>query len=309
MWAYGPYRSTRELFDKTGDDSLAATPVQVTGTVLTMRRVDAYHALTVVAPAVADRFRPGHFVSVAVGGSRTSMITRRVLSVHDVKPDYGGTVELVFTVRGPGTEWLAGRRARDTLDLIGPLGRPFPVPRDPVSVLLVGFEYGSAVLFPLADRLLERGCRVDFVLGGASADRVFGAMRARRMAETVVLTTLDGSLGLRGGVADPLATVVGDTRADVVYACGPLETMRAVTGVAVKLGVPVQIVAEEAMACGIGLCMSCVLPVIGEDGITRMVRACAEGPVFRGERVRFEDVGTIPFDAHGAPGGGSRGVG
>ncbi|MEV0584766.1 dihydroorotate dehydrogenase electron transfer subunit [Nonomuraea sp. NPDC050310] len=282
--------------------------MQVTGTVLTTRRVDAYHALTVVAPAVADRFRPGHFVSVAVGGARSSMLTRRAFSVHDVKPDYGGTVELVFTVRGPGTEWLAERRARDTLDLVGPLGRPFPVPRDPVSVVLVGFEYGSAVLFPLADKLLERGCRVDFVLGGASADRVFGAMRARRMAETVTLATLDGSLGLRGEVADTLAAVVGDTHADVIYACGPMDTMRAVTAVAIKYGIPVQIVAEEAMACGIGICMTCVLPVIGDDGVTRMVRACAEGPVFRGERVRFEDVGTIPFDAHGAPGGGARNV-
>ncbi|MFI6477987.1 dihydroorotate dehydrogenase electron transfer subunit [Nonomuraea sp. NPDC050663] len=282
--------------------------MQVTGTVLTTRRVDAYHALTVVAPGIAERFRPGHFVSVAVGGSRSSMLTRRSFSVHDVRPDYGGTVELVFTVRGPGTEWLAERRARDTLDLVGPLGRPFPVPRDPVSVLLVGFEYGSAVLFPLADTLLARSCRVDFVLGGGSADRVFGAMRARRMAETTTLSTRDGSLGLRGEVTDVLASVITDTRADVVYACGPMEVMRAVTSVAIKFDIPVQVVAEEAMACGIGICMTCVLPVIGDDGVTRMVRACVDGPVFRGERVRFEDVGTIPFDAQGAPGGGARHV-
>ena len=55
------------------------------------------------------------------------------------------------------------------------------------------------------------------------------------------------------------------------------------------------------MACGIGVCMTCVLPVIGDDGVTRMVRSCVEGPVFRGERVRWDDVGTVPFDALGAP--------
>ncbi|MDA0634114.1 dihydroorotate dehydrogenase electron transfer subunit [Nonomuraea sp. MCN248] len=283
--------------------------MQVTGTVLTTRRVDAYHALTVVAPGIAERHRPGHFVSVAVGGAHTSMVTRRALTVHDVKADYGGTVELVFTVRGPGTAWLAERRARDTLDLVGPLGRPFPLPRDPVHCVLVGSEYGSAVLFPLADKLLERGCRVDFVLGAAGADRVFGAMRARRMAETTTLTTEDGSLGLRGRVTDALPSVIADTRADAVYACGPMESLRAVTAVAMEFDIPVQVAVEESMACGIGVCMTCVLPVIGDDGATRMVRACAEGPVFRGERVRFEDVGTIPFDALGAPGGGARHAG
>ena len=56
------------------------------------------------------------------------------------------------------------------------------------------------------------------------------------------------------------------------------------------------------MACGIGVCMTCVLPVIGSDGITRMSRSCVDGPVFRGEQVRWDDVGTIPFDAFGAPG-------
>ncbi|GAA3116544.1 dihydroorotate dehydrogenase electron transfer subunit [Streptosporangium carneum] len=276
---------------------------------LTTRRVDAYHALTVVAPGIAERFRPGHFVSVAVGGAQTSMLTRRSFSVHDVKPDYGGTVEFVFTVGGPGTAWLAERRARDTLDLVGPLGRPFPLPRDPVTCVLVGAEYGSAPLFTVADALQQRGCRVDFVLGAASSDRVFGALRARRMGETTTLTTEDGSLGMRGRVTDVLPGVIADVRADAVYACGPMETLRGVTAVAVEFDIPVQVAVEERMACGIGVCMTCVLPVIGDDGVTRMVRSCVEGPVFRGERVRFDDVGTIPFDALGAPGGGTRNVG
>ncbi|MEW9527955.1 dihydroorotate dehydrogenase electron transfer subunit [Microbispora sp. NPDC049125] len=282
---------------------MAASPVQVTGTVLTTRRVDAYHALTVVAPGIADRTRPGNFVTVAVGGHNTSMLTRRAFAIHEVKPDYGGTVELVFSVRGAGTAWLADLRVRDTLDLVGPLGRPFPLPRDPCTCVLVGGEYGSASLFALADALQRRGCRIDFVLGAPSADRVFGALRARRMGETTTLTTEDGSLGMRGSVTDVLPGVIADARADVVYACGPMETLRGVTAVAVDFGIPVQVAVEESMACGIGVCMTCVLPVIGDDGVTRMVRACTEGPAFRGERVRFDDVGTIPFDAFGAPGG------
>src|SRR2546429_1684011 len=156
------------------------TRVQVNGTVLTVLRVDAYYAMTVVAPGIAARFRPGQFVAIAVGGPETSMLLRRAFSIHGVRPDHGGTVEFVFAVVGPGTRWLAGRRTRDMIDIAGPLGRPFPVPRDPVSCLLVGGGYGSAPLFPLADRLRGRGCAGDFLIGAASADRGFGGPTARR---------------------------------------------------------------------------------------------------------------------------------
>lgn len=270
--------------------------------VLTVRQVDAYHAVTVVAPGIAERFRSGQFVAVAVGGEQSGMLTRRVFAIHEVKPDYGGTVEFLFTVRGRGTAWLAERRSHDLLDVIGPLGRPFPLPRDPVNCALVGDGYGSAPLFPLAHALRQRGCRVDFVLGAASAGEVFGAVTARRVAETATFTTVDGSLGARGRVTDVLDRVIDDARSEVVYAGGPMPMLREATAAAARYDIPVQVSVEETMACGTGVCMSCVVPVVGEDGITRMVRACVDGPVFRGERVRFDDVGTIPFDALGAPG-------
>jgi dihydroorotate dehydrogenase electron transfer subunit len=277
-------------------------PVQVRGTVLTVRRIDAYHAMTVVAPGIAARFRPGQFVAIAVGGPDSAMLLRRAFSIHDVRPDHGGTVEFVFAASGPGTRWLAARRARDVLDLAGPLGRPFPVPRDPVSCLLVGGGYGSAPLFALAGKLRDRGCKVDFLLGAASGDRVFGALTARRTGRTATITTEDGSLGARGVVTDMLGQVIHEARTDVIYACGPMAMLRQVTLLARRYDLPVQVAVEEAMACGIGVCMTCVLPVIGSDGITRMVRSCVDGPVFRGDQIRWDDVGTIPFDAVGAPG-------
>ena len=284
------------------DTEADAGPVQVRGTVLTVRRVDAYHAMTVVAPAIAARFRPGQFIAIAVGGPESAMLLRRAFSIHDVRPDHGGTVEFVFAANGPGTRWLAGRRSRDLLDVTGPLGRPFPVPRDPVSCLLVGGGYGSAPLFALAGKLRDRGCKVDFLLGAASGDRIFGALTARRTGRTATITTEDGSLGARGVVTDMLGQVIHEARTDVIYACGPMPMLRQVTLLARRYDLPVQVAVEEAMACGIGVCMTCVLPVIGTDGITRMVRSCVDGPVFRGEQIRWDDVGTIPFDAVGAPG-------
>jgi dihydroorotate dehydrogenase electron transfer subunit len=285
-----------------GDGEAEAGPVQVRGTVLTVRRVDAYYAMTVVAPGIAARFKPGQFVALAVGGPVTSMLLRRTFSIHDVRPDHGGTVEFVFAATGAGTRWLAERRARDLLDITGPLGRPFPVPRDPVSCLLVGGGYGSAPLFSLANRLRERRCSVDFLLGAATGDRVFGALTARRIGRTATITTEDGSLGARGVVTDMMGQIIHEARTDVIYACGPMPMLRQVTSLARRYDIPVQVAVEELMACGVGVCMTCVLPVTGSDGITRMVRSCVDGPVFRGEQVRWDDVGTIPFDAFGAPG-------
>src|ERR1700761_2426008 len=273
------------------------------GTVLTVRRVDAYVAMTVVAPAIATKFRPGQFVAIGVGGPETGMLGRRALSIHDVRPDHGGTVEFVFLPREPGAQWLADCRSRDVLDVVGPLGRPFPVPRDPASCLLLGVGPGAAPLFALASRLAERGSQTDYLLGAESADRVFGALTARRTGRSAVITTADGSLGSRGSVVDMLPTVVQQARTDVIYASAPVAVLRSVCVLAGRYGIPVQaLVSEPSMTCGTGLCMGCVLPAVGTDGVTRMVRACVEGPVFRGDLVRWDDVGTIPLDALGAPG-------
>ncbi|WP_030144996.1 dihydroorotate oxidase [Spirillospora albida] len=284
---------------------MSDTPVQTSATVLTVRQVQDYHAMTLVAPAIAERFRPGQFVAAAVGGAHTARLVRRCFGVHEVKSDYGGTVEVVFADTEPGTGWLAGLRSRDQLDLVGPLGRPFRLPRDPVGCVLTGGGPGAASLFALADTLLRRGCKVHFVLAGPSARQVFGSRMAQRVGDTAAIVTEDGSVGEEGTLDDVLPRVLQETGADVVYGCGPTDLLRTITQIAGELGLPSQVSVEEFLqrtgACGTGLCMTCMLPVHGEDGVTRMVRACADGPVLRGDRVRWSDLGTIPFDALGAP--------
>jgi dihydroorotate dehydrogenase electron transfer subunit len=281
-------------------------PLQVQGEVLSVRTVGAYRAMTVVAPGIPELTRPGHFLAVQVGGPAGATLLRRAFAIYDVKERgvYGGTVEFVFSVHGRGTAWLAERHPKDALDVVGPLGKPFRLPTTPVHATLVGGGYGSAPLLPLATALRERGCRVDVVLGAGSADRLFGHLEAKRMAASLAVTTDDGSVGERGRVSDVLPGVLDRTRSDVVYACGPMPMLRAVADLAAERGLPCQVAVEESMACGIGVCMTCVLPVVGKDGVTRMVRSCVEGPVFPGDRVRWDDVGTVPADALGAPTGG-----
>ena len=76
--------------------------------------------------------------------------------------------------------------------------------------------------------------------------------------------------------------------------------LRAVAEAATARGIPSYVAVEESMACGIGVCMTCVLPIVGEDGRTRFSRSCVEGPVFGGDQVRFDDVGSLPWDVVGA---------
>jgi dihydroorotate dehydrogenase electron transfer subunit len=281
--------------------------VQVTGELIATRRVGAYQHLTFVAPGVAELARPGQFVALAVGGDTAATLLRRCFSIHRVSPSgtYGGTVDVVVAAHGPGTTWLARLALHDEVDLVGPLGKPFPLPKEPVPCVLVGGGYGSAPLFWLAEQLAERGCHVEMVLGAGSEDRLFGVVEARRAADGLTVTTDDGSAGTRGWVSDVLPQVIRLSQAGVVYGCGPMGMLRSITEVAAAEGAVAQVAVEESMACGIGVCMTCVLPVTAADGTTTMVWSCVEGPVFRGSSVRWDafenGYGRVPSDAVGAP--------
>jgi dihydroorotate dehydrogenase electron transfer subunit len=281
--------------------------VQVTGELIATRRVGAYQHLTFVAPGIAELARPGQFVALAVGGDTSANLLRRCFSIHKVSPSgtYGGTVDIVVAAHGPGTTWIARLALHDEADIVGPLGKPFPLPNEPVACVLVGGGYGSAPLFWLAEQLAAKGCHVEMVLGAASEDRLFGVVEARRAADGLTVTTDDGSAGTRGWVSDVLPRVIQLSRAGVVYGCGPMGMLRSVTEVATAEGAVAQVAVEESMACGVGVCMTCVMPVTGSDGTTRMVRSCVEGPVFRGTSVRWDALengyGRVPADAVGAP--------
>lgn len=284
-----------------------ARVVQEAAEVIATRRVGAYQHLTLVAPGVAELARPGQFVALAVGDESSGTLLRRSFSIHKVSPSgtYGGTVEIVVSAVGAGTRWITTRKPHDTIDVVGPVGRAFPLPTEPVACVLVGGGYGSAPLFWLAGDLRARGCHVEMVLGAASEDKLFGVVEARRSSDGVLVTTDDGSAGQQGWVSDVLADVITRTGAEVVYGCGPMGMLRSITEIASAHGAVAQVAVEEAMACGIGICMTCVMPVIGNDGLTRMVRSCVDGPVFRGDRVRWDafsgNGAQVPADAVGAP--------
>lgn len=273
----------------------AQPPVQREVEVIGRRPVESYVELTLRAPEIAERAEPGQFVAFAVGGSTSALLLRRAIAISTAAD---GVVTVVVSPHGPGSTWLAERQEGDRIDVVGPLGRPFPLPEPGTRALLVGGGYGAAALVGLAEQLRGRGHAVDAVAGAAAVDRLCSVQELTGIADRIDVTTDDGSHGRQGLVTLAVADFLDD--ADVVYACGPMPMLRAVAEAAGERGIPSYVAVEEAMACGIGVCMTCVLPIVGEDGRTRFSRSCTDGPVFGGDRVRFADVGSLPADVVGA---------
>lgn len=262
-------------------------PLHVTGEVLATKKSGAYRHLTITAPGIAQRFRAGNFVAVSVADGR---LARRAFWIHRVKESgaFGPTLDIVVSATGPGSTWLAERPVGSRLEVTGPLGRPFALPREPVACVLVGEGHGAAPLFPLAERLRERGCAVSLVVAAPDEARLLSALEARRSARAVTVITGDGSVGVRGDVPTQIGGILERADADVVYAVGSREMLHSVADAAEQRGAWSQVGLETPTPCGTGLCQGCPVPVIAEDGTSRLVRSCIDGPVFRGDRVHWE---------------------
>jgi dihydroorotate dehydrogenase electron transfer subunit len=221
------------------------------------------------------------------------MILRRAFAISrvSVNSTFGGTMEIIAAPHGQGSKWLCAQGEGVVLDIVAPLGTAFGIPTEPVPVLLVGGGYGSAPLFGLAEVLNARGCRVDMLLGASTASKIYAPMEGKRAVNSMRIYTEDGSMGQTGRVTDPIAEIIKDLDIAVVYSCGPMQMLSAITKITDTFSVVHQCAVEEAMACGIGVCMTCVLPVANEDGTVSMLRSCIDGPVMDGSKVQWSLVG------------------
>jgi dihydroorotate dehydrogenase electron transfer subunit len=212
---------------------------------------------------------------------------------------FGGTLEIIVAPHGPGSSWIAERAPHERLNVVGPLGNAFKIPKDPVRALLIGGGYGSAPLFALAELLRQKNSRVEMAIGASNSERIFAPVEGKRSVHALHIGTEDGSMGSKGRVTDLFDHSLESV--DIVYACGPMRMLQSISALAEKAGVPAQCAVEESMACGVGLCMTCVLPIRGGDGTIRMLRSCVEGPIFDGDTVQWDEIGTIPPGTYGAP--------
>lgn len=240
------------------------------------------------------RVEPGQFVHVACEGNR---ILRRPFSVFGVE-DGGRFIRLLVKPRGGGSSWLAERKEGELIDLMGPLGRGFPLIKGKIAMVAGGI--GIAPLALLGERLKEEGSQV-FLFWGLPEPGEAGGLPlelGRKFEVQLAVERQDSSGDSKNGFTPAfIGTVMELFRShggsfDAVYACGP----RAMYLDWIRKGAkdperPVYLSWEERMACGVGACLGCVVPI--RRGGRAYARACREGPVFSMEEIDWERVSSF----------------
>lgn len=258
-------------------------PVQASAKVLASQPRGAYHVLELEHRGIASGARPGQFVNLAVDPCNGFLRLPFSVAWSDAER---GTLAVVFDPIGDGTRWLAARTPGDQVDLAGPLGHGYEIGKPSGADLLVGGGYGAAALVGLAEALAERGRSVVAILGARSKQRLLIDPRMQEACRPLLTVTEDGSEGASGRVTDVMQSAIEEHGVSTIYACGPNPMLAAVAAEGRRLQVSTQLAVEEFMACGIGVCWTCVVPISTPEGI-RHQRACTEGPVFTGEELAW----------------------
>ena len=212
---------------------------------------------------------PGQFVNIKLDGN----FLRRPISVSDWD---GESFTLLYKVVGAGTKQLSQMQPGQTLDILTGLGNGFGLSDAGDAPLLIGGGIGAAPLYRLAKELIQIGKPVTVILGFNTADEVFYEEEFRALGAKVLVTTADGSYGIKGFVTAALP----ELDYSYYYACGPEPMLKAVFRAANASG---QLSFEERMGCGFGACMGCTCRTV-----TGWKRICREGSVLRKEEILWD---------------------
>ncbi|MDR2671015.1 MAG: sulfide/dihydroorotate dehydrogenase-like FAD/NAD-binding protein [Oscillospiraceae bacterium] len=235
--------------------------------------------LTVEAPRVARRARPGQFVMVRVD-ERGERIP---LTIAD-SDAASGRVTIIFQEVGCSTAMLGALEAGDAVaDIVGPLGVPSHL-EGLGRVCVVGGGLGCAIAYPQAKALFGMGAHVDIIAGFRSASLIFLEEEMRAVSHGLTVCTDDGSNGCKGLVTDILKAALEKTDYDAVIAIGPLVMMKFVCLTTKPYAVPTIVSMNPIMVDGTGMCGCCRVTVGGEVKF-----ACVDGPDFDGHLVDFDE--------------------
>lgn len=207
----------------------------------------------------------GQFVNIKLEGQ----YLRRPISVCDYDAQ---TLTVIYKTVGVGTERMSNMRAGQKLSVLTGLGNGYDLSLSGDTPLLVGGGVGVPPLYKLCKQLGEQGKNVNVVLGFNTASEIFYEAEFKEIANTVTVTTVDGSYGVKGFVTNAL-----NVEYTYVYACGPVPMLRALAGATSTSG---QYSLEERMGCGFGACMGCSCKTLLGNK-----RICKDGPVFVKEEI------------------------
>lgn len=250
-----------------------------------------YYRLVLKAPEAAAAAQPGQFVMLRVTGTLDPLLARP-FGISSVVSR--SSLEIVYRVAGRGTLLLTDRKAGQALNLLGPLGRGFPMPEKGMIPVLVGGGSGFPPLHFLAQRTRSRA---HFFIGARNKECLppLGIIKSfRDVTERVHVATEDGSSGVKGLSTDILNAFLLKREKKshpVIYACGPHAMLWAVSKIAAEHSLPCFVSMEERMACGLGACMGCSIP----QKTGGYKRACKEGPVFDASEIDWGEQVFVPF--------------
>jgi dihydroorotate dehydrogenase electron transfer subunit len=214
---------------------------------------------------------PGQFVTIRVSLSTVPLL-RRPFAISSYERE-SGSAAIIYQKRGTATELLTAKAPGDPLDLIGPLGSSFTLPPTGARCIILA---GGIGLGPML--FLGRSLRppVKFIFGCRT--RAHLPQESAFTPLTPIICTDDGSSGFKGTAIDYLRTLSLDgNEPAALFGCGPTPMLKALHDFSLERGWPCQVSIEQVMACGVGACMGCVVPVVGPPGYARV---CTEGPVF-----------------------------
>jgi dihydroorotate dehydrogenase electron transfer subunit len=254
-----------------------------------------WYVLRLREPSIARQSRPGQFVQILCSEPGSSdPLLRRPFSVYSSDAE-AGTYDIIYTVVGRGTRWLAaieepeareGPETASCLDVIGPFGNTFSPPRPSDRVYLVGGGVGIAPLYFLALELVRLPAPppITFCMGARTRSQLVGVDELRRLPLSTLVSTDDGTEGFKGRVTELFLELAAREDAPErlqVYGCGPQRMNDSLRAIAVSECLRCEICLESLMACGFGICFGCVAPIRREPAKEYYNRRiCCEGPVF-----------------------------
>ncbi len=228
-------------------------------------------------PAVA-----GQFLMLRVGSAYDPLL-RRPFSVYRQGK---GWVEILYKVVGKGTAAMAVLRGESRVDLIGPLGKGFPLSPYQAEIYLVAGGVGIPPIALLTEEILrmDPDRQIRLYLGGKSRNDLLVLDRFQTLGVQLTAATEDGSFGVKGLVTEPLEQdlALPSVAGAVVYACGPMPMLHAVGRMAMARKLTCYLSIEERMGCGLGACLGCVVRT-KHSPIPQ--RVCTEGPVFEAREI------------------------
>ena len=270
------------------------------------RLADGIYKIRVALPELAAAIRPGQFVMIRPSG-RLEPLLGRPLALYDTVDDAAGnpeSFELVYLVMGAGTRAIASLQPNEPVDVWGPLGNTFPETpseADLTHVMLLAGGIGQTPFLSVIKSFLGKRSygqpevtglstpeTITFAWGARTKELLAGLDDFHATGARIEVATEDGSAGHKGYVTDLADRLIAEGPIPTaIFSCGPEPMLEAVSALAARHSIPAWVSLETKMACGYGVCFSCVCPLKDEASEVGWDyrRVCIEGPVFQADQI------------------------